>query len=296
MTLMVKYLNPRNDIAFKRIFGTEKNKDILIHFLNDVIVSGSRPIIKQVTLLNPIQHPEIASKKESIVDVLCEDEIGTKYIVEMQVAKVAGFEKRAQYYAAKAYASQPDRGDTYQHLKEVIFLAITEYEMFPNKEDYKSVHVILDQKTYERDLKDFSFTFLELPKFNKDINSLNTFQEKWCYFFKHTHKGEDIITILANSDEVIKKAYHELEAHNWTNAELLSYEAAEKSAKDAKAREEYVKEEAKEEGRMEGRVEGEKGKAIEIAKRMLSDNEPMEKIIRYTELTEDEINAVKNND
>ena len=133
MSPLLKYLNPKNDIAFKRIFGTEKNKDILMHFLNDIIVSGSRPTIKQVTLLNPSQHPEIASKKQSVVDVLCEDELGTKYIVEMQVAKVGGFEKRAQYYAAKAYASQPDKGDTYEHLKEVIFLAITEYLMFPGE-------------------------------------------------------------------------------------------------------------------------------------------------------------------
>ena len=151
---IVKYLNPKNDIAFKKIFGTEKNKDILIHFLNDVIaVPGNRNLIKTVTLLSPLQHPEIAFKKQSIVDVLCEDENGIKYIVEMQVAKVAGFEKRAQYYAAKAYASQADKGGTYEHLKEVIFLAITEYVMFPNKSDYKSEHVLLDQKTHERDLK-----------------------------------------------------------------------------------------------------------------------------------------------
>ena len=120
---ITKYLNPRNDIAFKKIFGTEKNKDILIHFLNDVIEREDKKEITNVTLLNPMQHPEIIGKKQSVVDVLCEEKDGTQYIVEMQVAKVAGFEKRAQYYAAKAYASQPDSGDTYDHLKEVIFLA-----------------------------------------------------------------------------------------------------------------------------------------------------------------------------
>ena len=102
--------------------------------------------IKEVTLLNPMQHPETINKKQSIVDVLCEDEEGIKYIVEMQVAKVGGFEKRAQYYAAKTYASQPEKGEEYECLKEVIFLAITEYEMFPKKKDYKSVHVVLDEK------------------------------------------------------------------------------------------------------------------------------------------------------
>lgn len=141
--------------------------------------------------------------------------------------------------------------------------------------------MVLDQKTHERDLKDFSFTFLELPKFNKDISSLNTFQEKWCYFFKHTHKGEDIINILANSEEVIQKAYHELEAHNWTAAELFAYEAAEKSAKDARAREAYVQQEARAEGRMEQR--------LEIAKKMLDKGQDIELISELTGLSVDEI-------
>ena len=155
---ITKYLNPRNDIVFKRIFGSEKNKDILIHFLNDVIETEGKKEIKNVTLLNPMELPEMIGKKQSIVDVLCED--GTQYIVEMQVAKVAGFEKRAQYYASKAYWPQQESGDVYNHLKEVIFLAITEYSMFKDKDEYKSVHMILDNKTHQRNLKDFSFTFI----------------------------------------------------------------------------------------------------------------------------------------
>ena len=197
--VIVKYLNPRNDIAFKKIFGTEKNKDILIHFLNDVITTDGKAPIRQVTLLNPMQHPEIALQKQSIVDVLCEDEHGVKYIVEMQVAKVAGFEKRAQYYAAKAYSSQPDKGTSYDHLKEIIFLAITEYVMFPNKEDYKCEHWLLDKKTGERDLKDFSFTFLELPKFQKTIQDLKTLEDKWLFFF-----NKIIILILNMKESYLK--------------------------------------------------------------------------------------------
>jgi len=270
---IVRYLNPRNDIAFKKIFGTEKNKDILKHFLNDIIVVGDKKPIKEVTLLNPMLHPEAIHKKQSIVDVLCEDEDGVKYIVEMQVAKVGGFEKRAQYYAAKTYASQPDEGDEYQSLKEVIFLAITEYEMFPKKKDYKSVHVVLDDKTYETDLKDFSFTFLELPKFKKSKEELESYEEKWCYFLKHADDAEDMDELIRESEEVIKKAYDELKTHNWSNAELTAYEASEKSARDARARESYVREEAREEGRLkgilEGRLEGEKMKALAIAKKML---------------------------
>ena len=96
------------------------------------------------------------------MDVLCKDENGVQFIVEMQVASKAGFEKRAQYYAAKAYSRQLNRGQgedgQYANLKEVVFIAIMNYVVFPDKEDYKSDHVILDKKTHENDLKDFSFT------------------------------------------------------------------------------------------------------------------------------------------
>ncbi len=105
-----KFLDPKNDVAFRRIFGTERNKDILIHFINDVqgLTDGER--IKDVTFLPTIQEPDIAAKKQSIVDVLCRDENGVQVIVEMQVSPQKGFEKRAQYYAAKAYSRQLNKG------------------------------------------------------------------------------------------------------------------------------------------------------------------------------------------
>src|SRR3989338_9119218 len=183
--MFTKYLDPKNDIAFKKIFGTEKNKEILIHFLNDMITFKENSPIISVTFLKTSQDPETALKKTSIVDILCKDEKGNQYIVDMQVAKEKGFEKRAQYYASKAYISQANAGEAYHDLKEVIFLAISDFEMFPNKAAYKSDHVILDKESHENDLKDFSFTFVELPKFRKDIDHLSNMTEKWCYFFKH---------------------------------------------------------------------------------------------------------------
>src|SRR6185437_10820901 len=108
------------------------------HFLNDMLEFKKGEQIKSVSFLKPIQDPEVAAKKQSIVDVLCEDEQGRQYIVEMQVAKVRGFEKRAQYYAAKAYTRQLNIGETYARLKEIIFLAITDFVMFPDKPSYKS--------------------------------------------------------------------------------------------------------------------------------------------------------------
>jgi predicted transposase/invertase (TIGR01784 family) len=221
--MLTKYLDPTNDVAFKKIFGTEKNKDILIHFLNDIRVFRSKQLILEVEFLKSELNPEIASQKTSIVDILYKDEKGDRYIVEMQVARTMDFEKRAQYYAAKAYCSQAEVGYKYSGLKEVIFIAITDFIMFPDKKRYKSDHVILDRESHEHDLKDFSFTFIELPKFKKKIDKLSTLQEKWCYFFKHAREtsSEELDKIIGK-DIIIQKAYKELDRFHWTPEEYLS--------------------------------------------------------------------------
>ncbi|MGL5264239.1 MAG: Rpn family recombination-promoting nuclease/putative transposase, partial [Candidatus Rhabdochlamydia sp.] len=228
-----RFLDPKNDIAFKKIFGTEKNKDILIHFLNDILCSFKKSNIIDVEFLPTILNPEVAIQKQSIVDVLCKDKNGSKYIIEMQVSATKGFEKRAQYYAAKVYGNQAKIGEEYHDLKEIIFLAIADYIIFPNKLHYKSDHIILDKITYEHDLKDFFFTFIELPKFNKNKEELSSIEEKWCYFFKHAHETTetDLLRIIG-SDNIIHKAYTVLNQFYWTENELMAYEEMKRARMD----------------------------------------------------------------
>lgn len=250
-----KFLSPKNDFAFKRIFGTEKNQDILVDFINAILRFEGAERIETVIFLTPIQDPEIAAKKQSIVDILCTDQKGQQYIIEMQVAHMAGFEKRAQYYASKAYSRQLMVGKGYHNLKAVIFVAITDFVMFPDKAAYKSDHVILDKETYSHDLKDFSFTFLELPKFKKtNINDLTDIVERWTYFFKYAEAtNEDDILKIAGNDEAILKAYTALNRFNWTDTELLCYEEEEKREIDARV----ILSTAEAKGKAEGLVEGE---------------------------------------
>ena len=257
-----KFLDPKNDIAFKRIFGSEKNKDILIHFINDMITFKNKEPIKEVTFLKNSQDPEIVTKKTSIVDILCKDEKGNTYIVEMQVARNKGFEKRAQYYASKAYISQANVGGQYEDLQEIIFLAISDFTMFPNKIAYKSDHVILDKETYENDLKDFSFTFLELPKFTKTIDQLSDMIDKWAYFFKHAAEtSRETPELVAGQDHIIERAYEQLNHVFWSEEELCKYEQAEKSEKDYAASMAQKFDEGIEKGEKRGL---EKGKKIGI--------------------------------
>ena len=154
--------------------------------------------------------------------------------------------------------------------------------MFPDKEGYKSEHVVLDKETHDHHLKDFSFTFLELPKFTKErVEDLTTYEEKWCYFFKHSNNAEDMSIMIANSDHVIQKAYNVLLSHNWSNQELVDYEAVTKANKDAVAREAQVREEGKEEGRVEEK------KAV--ARKMLAKKQTIADIVEITGLSEEQI-------
>ena len=264
-----KYLNPTNDFVFKRIFGTEKNKDILIHFLNDVVDSIHRKTdIVEVSFLKTVQEPDLAVKKQSLVDVLCTDQEGKRYIVEMQVATHAGFEKRAQYYASKAYSSQLLRGEEYDNLQEVLFIAITDYIVFPKKKGWLSTHIILDKKSHEHDLQDFHFTFIELPKFTKSLEDLTLMVDKWAYFFKHAHATTpSALAQLIQDMPVLAKAYHELECANYNEKELNSYEQVLKYRRDAKAAWKGATNKGIEEGIEEGIKKGiAKGRKEGIAK------------------------------
>ena len=296
-----KFLDPKNDVAFKKVFGSEKHKDILIHFINDILELKGNDQIEGVEFLSSVQDAEIAYKKQSIVDVLCKDKNGVQIIVEMQVAPTKGFEKRAQYYAAKAYSRQLNSGQEedgkYQNLKEVIFIAIADCVIFKDKIEYKSDHVILDKNSHEHDLQDFSFTFIELPKFNKtNINELSSILEKWCFFFKNAAKtSEEDLEKLIGSDLVIKEAYNALSQFNWSEPELIAYDEEIKRIRDNIAALDYQYDKGREEGIEEGKTEGKTIKAIEIAKNLLLQNTPLDTISSATGLALSEIKKLRSN-
>jgi predicted transposase/invertase (TIGR01784 family) len=302
-----KFLDPKNDVAFKKVFGSEKHKDILIHFINDILELKDNDQIEGVEFLSPIQDAEIASKKQSIVDVLCKDKNGVQIIVEMQVAPTKGFEKRAQYYAAKAYSRQLNKGQEadglYENLKAVIFIAIADYIVFPDKTEFKSDHVILDKNSHEHDLQDFSFTFVELPKFKKEkIEELDTTLDKWCYFFKYAAKtSEADMKKIASSYKTIGDAYEVVNQYNWNEQQLIAYEQETKRVWDNRSVLEFQLDKAKAEGMEKGMEKGiEKGitegrseEKIDLAKKMLSKNYPLSDISSLTGLSVTELQKLK---
>ncbi|MES2200459.1 MAG: Rpn family recombination-promoting nuclease/putative transposase, partial [Chlamydiota bacterium] len=220
-----KYLDPRNDIAFKNLFGSEKNKGLVIHFLNDLVVLNQGRQIKTVSFLPCVQDAEIAALKQSVVDILCLDERGEQYIIEMQYAPLDGFIERAQHYASRAYSSQMERGEkSYKNIKKVIFVAITNEVLFPEEEDYKSKHDMRHDKSLKSYLNGMTFYFIELPKFKKTIEELLTLEEKWLFILKHaTETTSEEAEKISGNDPIIHQAYEALDRFSWSKEELLSY-------------------------------------------------------------------------
>ena len=297
-----KFLNPANDLAFKRIFGSEKNKDILIHFLNDIL--ERKPLIEEVTFLKTVQDPEIAPLRVSVVDVMCEDQDKNRFIIEMQISHEKGFDRRALYYASRAYCSQRTKKKKFNNLKDVYFLAITNFKPFPKKKSWLSRIGLKDLDTNEHDIKAIQLFFIQLPFFKKTKKDLKkmTLREKWAYFFKYAEETtEKDLEILIGKDLIIKRAYDELDRFSWTEKELNSYESiemkqmADEAVKEAsfdKGVEEGI-EKGMIKGRAEGRKEGEKNKSLEIARKMLKRKRSIKEIIEDTGLTKKELENLR---
>ena len=217
----MKFVDVKNDIAFRKIFGNENRKEVLISFLNAVLLFENERKIISVDILTPYQLPAIKGGKVTIVDVKAKDQSGKNYIIEMQVAEVDGFDKRVLYYASKSYSSQIDRGDLYEKLNPTFFIGILDFEI-SNNDNYISRHKIIDIETGGHFIKDIEFNFIELPKFNLKEDELESVIDQWVYFFKNAEN----LNLIPESvkDEGLKSAYEDADKHNWTKEELAAYD------------------------------------------------------------------------
>ena len=281
-----KFLNPKNDYAFKQIFGQERSKPILIDMLNAVLKSQIHKPIVDLSFLSPFQEPEVLARKQSIVDVLCKDQDGCQYIIEMQMANSDGFEERAQYYATKAFVSQMGKGEKYEGLKEVIFLAFTDFDIFP-EEPYKNEHVTVSRHTGKRYLDKLSFTFVNLPKFEQEIKGRDilslSLEEKFYYFLaKADEISQEDYKVLIRKGEPLKKAFAILERIAMNDEEKMRYEEEDKRLRDWEAQRSFSFKEGMEKGKKEGIEKGRKEERDIIKHRLLAtgmSREEVEKLI-----------------
>jgi predicted transposase/invertase (TIGR01784 family) len=217
------FINPKTDFAFKKIFGSEQSHGILVSFLNGILYAGES-MIEDLEILNPYQAPRIRGVKDTYLDVKAKLVTGQTVIIEMQVLNVEGFEKRILYNAAKAYSIQLSQGDQYKLLNPVIALTITDFTMFSEFDKVIS-HFVLKEKDYLVDYPscDLELVFVELPKFQKTLEQLDSLTEKWMYFLQYTRELESIPETMG-SVAAIRQAFEVANQANLNRDELEELE------------------------------------------------------------------------
>ncbi len=281
------FINPKTDFAFKKIFGSEQSKDILISFLNSILYQGN-PTIEDLEILNPYLAPKIRGIKDTYLDVRAKITGDKTVIIEMQVLNVEGFEKRILYNAAKAYSIQLETGEDYTLLNPVIALTITDFEMFPHLDKIIS-RFILKEKDYLIDylIYDIELVFVELPKFNQKLEELETITDKWLYFIKSARTLESVPEIMGTVPE-IQKAFEIANQANLSREEL----------EDLEKREIYIHDQrnaikrALRQGQQHGREQAIKETKVEIAKRLLKFLDE-ETVSQNTGLSLEEVQSLK---
>jgi predicted transposase/invertase (TIGR01784 family) len=274
----MQFVDIKNDIAFRKIFGNKNKKITLISFLNAVMKLEGSSRIADVEVLNPYQLPIIKNLKASIIDVKAHDEKGNTFIVEMQVAEPDGLDKRLLYYASKDYSQQIESGELFTQLRPVIFIGIFNF-YFTIGNKYLSHHAICDVEDGERIIKDMDFYFIELPKFEIQLAGLNNITDKWIFFIK---ESENLQVVPDNlDDEGLKEAYHDANKHSWGKEELEAYDYSVMREQDHRGK--IIAAEKK--GKVEGKVEAK----IELMLEMLHDGLPLERIAKISKMNMEEI-------
>ena len=192
------FINPKTDFAFKKIFGSQESKDILIGFLNAIIYEG-QDTIQDLVIIDPYQAPRIQGNKTSYLDVKATLANGTRVIIEMQVLSVLGFEKRVLYNAAKAFSIQLEAGEDYTGLNPVIALTITDFELFKGRDRVVSRYRLKERDDLVDYSEEFELVFVELPKFTKKVDELTNLLDKWLYFLKSANL---LVAVPPNMGEV----------------------------------------------------------------------------------------------
>jgi predicted transposase/invertase (TIGR01784 family) len=217
--LTLRFLDPRTDFAFKKIFGSENHPEVLISLLNAVLGDQIPAPIEAVQILNPYLAPKIKGMKDTYLDIKAKDTEGNHFVVEMQVLNVEGFEKRVLYNACKAYAGQLDQAKHYHTLTPVIAVTFTDFIMFPEIDQVVSCFQLRDQSLGVICNEDITLVFTELPKFKKAEDELNTTLDKWLYFLKHAGSLAAVPKSL-QSDSSIWQAFEIANKANLSREEL----------------------------------------------------------------------------
>jgi len=229
--LKAKYINPYTDFGFKKLFGEEANKDLLIDFLNQLLPDIHK--IVNLTFKSPEQMGDIKSDRKAIFDIHCENEKRDRFIVEMQKAKLKFFKDRAVFYTTFPIKEQAEKGDWDFKLNPVYCVAILDFTFDDEREqiDYMS-HVQLKDQYCQTFFNKLKYIFIEMPRFTKQEYELENHFDKWLYFLKHLEDFENIPGIL--KEDLFLKAFEVAEIANFDKRQMAEYEESLKHYRDLK--------------------------------------------------------------
>jgi len=275
-----KYINPFTDYGFKKLFGEEPNKDLLLDFLN-VLLQEEQGEIKDLTYLKSENLGTSELDRKAIFDLYCENERGEKFIVELQKTKQNFFKDRTVYYSTFPIREQAKRADWNYELKAVYTIAILDFVFEEDKHDptkFRYDIKLTDTETKEVFYDKLTFIYLEMPKFNKTVEELESRFDKWLFVIKNLNRLNKVPDKLR--ERIFEKLFETAEIAKFTPDQIRSYEDSLKYYRDLKNSLDTAKEE----------------KAIEIAKRALKMRLSVDDIIELTGLSRQAIEQIKINE
>ncbi|MCW3808014.1 Rpn family recombination-promoting nuclease/putative transposase [Plebeiibacterium marinum] len=278
-----KYINPFTNFGFKRLFGEEPNKDLLIDFLN-VLLKEQQGEIVDLTYLKTEQLGNTELDRKAIFDLYCENEKGEKFIVEMQKSKQNFFKDRSLYYSTFPIQEQAQKSDWNYELKAVYVIGILDFVFDEDKTDKDKFRYdvkLQDIKTNKTFYDKLTFIYFEMPKFNKSIDELESHYDKWLYVIKNLHKLDRLPEKL--KERVFERVFEVAEIAKFSHEEYLSYEDSLKYYRDLKNSLDTAKEEGKQE------------KAIEIIINSIKTGFDNKTISNITGFTIAQIEKIRNN-
>lgn len=299
MVFAERYINLTTDFGFKRIFGSELNKDLLIGFLN-ALFAGEK-VVEDVQYKNNENFGYNRDARKAIFDVYCQAADGSRFIVEMQNVYQQFYKDRSVYYSTFPIIEQAQKGDWNYELEPVYTVGILNFA-FPEDSDSEAVCreiKLTDIDTSKVFYDKLTFVYVELAKFHKTESQLETLLDKWLFVLKNMQRLMERPAAL--QERVFRRLFQAAEIATYSADDRKEYEQSRRAYQDIKIAIDTAKNDGRAEGhaeglaeglvkgRAEGLEEGKKANAVQNAASMKRDGMPTNLIAKYTGLTESEI-------
>lgn len=254
MKIKERFIDPFTDFGFKKLFGSEPNKDLLIDFLNELLKGKKH--IKHLAYSKNEHLGKTVDYRKAIFDLYCESENGEKFIIELQRVKQQYFRDRSIYYATFPIQEQAPEGAYWNYqLKEVYTIGIMDFLFDDTPADQFRHEIKLMETSTKKVFYDkLTFIYLEMPKFEKGDTELTSRFDRWMYLLKNLNNFTEIPSVL--QERIFRKVFDIAEVSKLNNEEMKTYEASLKYKRDWKNALDTALDEGREKGRMEGMKEG----------------------------------------